>query len=297
MSTNTKKNTNTNTDTNMHTDQASSLYKFNENIMGNFSRLKKIAITSGKGGVGKTSVVVNLGVALARLKMKVAILDADYGLGNIDILLGIEPDLDISDLLKDTATLEQVLIARHELSIIPATSGIQSLAHLTEYQEILLYKELKKLENMVELLIIDTAAGISDNVISLLLSADEVYLVVSPENTSIVDAYAVVKVVSELDAFKKFSVIANMVEDKQEGSEVFLKISRAGKKFLNKELHYLGCIRKDEHMVEAIKFQQPVVERFPDCPGSVDFMELSRAVIERAANMEIRKDKKSRLDF
>jgi flagellar biosynthesis protein FlhG len=285
--------------TNSHTNpnQASTLYKFNESIVGNFSRLKKIAITSGKGGVGKTSVVVNLGVALSRMQMKVAILDADYGLGNIDILLGIEPELDISDLLKDIATLEQIVITKNELSIIPASSGVQSLAHLTEYQEILLYRELKKLENMVELLIIDTAAGISDNVISLLLAADEVYLVVSPENTSIVDAYAVVKVVTELDAFKKFSVIANMVEDKKEGSEVFLKISRAVKKFLNKELHYLGCIRKDEHVVEAIKFQQPVVERFPDCPGSADYMELSKSVIERAAKMEIRKDKKFRLDF
>ncbi len=277
--------------------QASTLYKFNENVMASFSKLKKIAITSGKGGVGKTNVVVNLGIALVQMNMKVAILDADYGLGNIDILLGIEPELDISDLLKDTATLEEILINKNKLAIIPASSGVQSLTHLTEYQEILLYKELKKLEDMVELLIIDTAAGISDNVISLLLAADEVYLVVSPENTSIVDAYAVVKVVTELDAFKTFSVVVNMVEDEEEGSDVFLKISRAVKKFLNKELHYLGCIRKDDHVVEAIKFQQPVVERFPLCPATTDYLELSKTMIERVAKMETRKDKKAKLDF
>lgn len=265
--------------------QASTLYKLNDSVIGNVSRLKKIAITSGKGGVGKTNVVVNLGVALARQNMKVAILDADYGLGNIDILLGIEPQLDISDLLKDAAEMEEILIEKHGLQIIPASSGVQSLAQLTEYQEILLYKELKKLEKLAELLIIDTAAGISDNVISLLLGADEVYLVISPENTSIVDAYAVVKVVHELDAFKKISVITNMVQDASEAQEIFFKISRACKKFLNKELHYLGYIRKDDHIIEAIKYQQPVIERSPDSNVSKDYLELCKTIKERIDKM------------
>ncbi len=277
--------------------QASTLYKLNESVIGNFSQLKKIAITSGKGGVGKTNVVVNLGVALSRKNLKVAILDADYGLGNIDILLGIEPEADISDLLKDTATLEEILIAKNELLIIPAGSGVQSLTHLSEYQEILLYKEMKKLEKMVELLIIDTSAGISDNVISLLLAADEVYLVISPENTSIVDAYAVIKVITELDAFKSVSVVANMVEDESEGQEVFLKISRAVKKFLNKELHYLGYIRKDDHVIEAIKYQEPVVEKFPDSEVAQDYLRLSETVMKRVTRMDPGKEKKSRLDF
>jgi len=281
----------------MSENQASSLYKFSESVVGNFSKLKKIAITSGKGGVGKTNVVVNLGVALAKKDLKVSILDADYGLGNIDILLGIEPEMDISDLLKDTAALEEILIDKNELLIIPASSGVQSLTQLTEYQEILLYKELKKLEKMAELLIIDTAAGISDNVISLLMAADEVYLVISPENTSIVDAYAVIKVITELDAFKSISVIANMVEDESEGQEVFLKMSRAVKKFLNKELHYLGCIREDDHLIEAIKYQQPVVEKFPDSPVAQDYLRLSKSVKERIEKMEPAKAKKKKLDF
>ncbi len=277
--------------------QASTLYKLNENVIGSITKLKKVAITSGKGGVGKTNVVVNLGIALARLSLKVAILDADYGLGNIDILLGIEPKLDISDLLKDTAALEEILFEKNDLQIIPASSGMQSLAQLTEYQEILLYKELKKLEELADLLIIDTAAGISDNVISLLLSADEVYLVVSPENTSIVDAYAVVKVITELDAFKNVSVIANMVADEEEGKEVFLKISRAVKKFLNKELNYLGFIRRDARVREAIKFQEPVIEKFPDSDVSMDYLKLSQTVKERISKMETPKDKPNRLDF
>lgn len=277
--------------------QASTLYKLNESVIGSVSKLKKIAITSGKGGVGKTNVVVNLGVAMAQSGLNVAILDADYGLGNIDILLGIEPQLDISDLLKDTASLEEILVKQDELLIIPASSGVQSLAQLSEYQEILLYKELKKLEEMAELLIIDTAAGISDNVISLLLAADEIYLVISPENTSIVDAYAVVKVVSELDAFKTISVIANMVADDEEANEVFLKISRAVKKFLNKELNFLGSIRKDNSILDAMKYQRPVVLKYPEAPATEDYLKLSQTIVERVKKMEPVTGKKGRLDF
>jgi flagellar biosynthesis protein FlhG len=277
--------------------QASTLYKINESVIGSVSRLKKIAITSGKGGVGKTNVVVNLGVALTGMDIKVAILDADYGLGNIDILLGIEPQQDISDLLKDTASLEDIMIEKNGLLIIPAGSGVQSLTQLSEYQEILLYKELKKLEKMADLLIIDTAAGISDNVISLLLAADEVILVVSPDNTSIVDAYAVIKVVAELDAFKNFAVITNMVRDEEEGADVFLKFSRAVKKFLNKEVHYLGYVLKDENLLTAMKYQEPVLEKFPDADCSKNFLALAKEVKQRVEHMEPGPAQKFRLDF
>lgn len=277
--------------------QASTPYKINESVIGSVSKLKKIAITSGKGGVGKTNVVVNLGVALAGMGMKVAILDADYGLGNIDILLGIEPQLDLSDLLKDAATLEEIIIEKNGLTIIPAGSGVQSLTQLSEYQEILLYKELKKLEKQVDLLIIDTAAGISDNVISLLLAADEVVLVVSPDNTSIVDAYAVVKVVSELDTFKNFTVIANMVRDENEGADVFLKFSRAAKKFLDKEVHYLGYVQRDENLLTAMKYQEPVVEKFPNTACSNNFLQLAGEMKKKVAQMETCPAQKFRLDF
>lgn len=277
--------------------QASTLYKINESVIGSVSRLKKIAITSGKGGVGKTNVVVNLGVALTGMGMKVAILDADYGLGNIDILLGIEPQQDISDLLKDTAALEDIMMEKNGLLIIPAGSGVQSLTQLSEYQEILLYKELKKLEKLADLLIIDTAAGISDNVISLLLAADEVVLVVSPDNTSIVDSYAVIKVVAELDAFKNFAVITNMVRDEDEGTDVFLKFSRAAKKFLNREVHYLGYVLRDENLLTAMKYQEPVLERFPDTACSKNFLELAKELKKRVEQMEPGPAQKFRLDF
>ncbi|MCP4152380.1 MAG: MinD/ParA family protein [bacterium] len=277
--------------------QAASLFKLNESVIGSVTGLKKLAITSGKGGVGKTNVVANLGVALSKMDMKVAILDADYGLGNIDILLGLEAELDISDLLKDTASLEEILINKNELLIIPASSGVQSLAQLSEYQEILLYKELKKLEKLADVLIIDTAAGISDNVISLLLAADEVILVVSPDSTSIVDSYAVVKVVSELDAFKKFSVITNMVKDKEEAAEIYLKFSRAIKKFLNKEVNYLGFVHRDAKLVEAMKYQEAVVEKFPRSKAAQNYLELAKIIKEKLPQMDSGLEKKFKLDF
>lgn len=255
--------------------QASELYNINKSVVGGFSKLKTLAITSGKGGVGKTNVVVNLGVSLASQGYKVAILDADYGLGNIDILLGLDSDYDISDLFSGRATIEDIVVEKEGIKIIPAGSGIQNLSSLTPEQEVLLHRELKKLEQTVDILLIDTAAGISDNVVSLLLSADEVLLVVSSEPTSIVDAYAVVKVVNELDAFKKFSVVSNMVGGKSEGVELFQKLARATMKFLNKQIGFAGAVQHDRKLVEAVRYQTPVVNVFPGAKCSKDFAELS----------------------
>ncbi len=244
-------------------------------------KVRTVAITSGKGGVGKTNVVVNLAVALARRKVKVAVLDADYGLGNIDILLGLEPGRDIADLLQEKATLEDILVEKDGMLIIPATSGIQSLTRLTPRQEMVLHREMAKLERLADILIIDTAAGISDNVISLLLAADEVFLVVSSEPTSIVDAYAVVKVVGEIDVFKKFAVIANQIRNQEEADEIFRKISTATRKFLNKEISSFGAVHHDRMLTEAVRAQKAVAQYFPDSRSARDFDKLARILLNR----------------
>ncbi len=261
--------------------QAVDLLQLNRAWNAQGGRLRTIAISSGKGGVGKTNVVLNLGVALARKNVRVGILDADFGLGNIDIMLGIDPGRDINDLLEERAGLEDILVQRNGLYIIPATSGIQSLTHLAPRQETVLFRELRKLEKLVDLLIIDTAAGISDNVISLLLSADEVFLVVSSEPTSIVDAYAVVKVVGEIDPLKPFSVVANFVSGEEEAAEIYLKLSRATQKFLGKSLDYLGSVQRDASVTAAVRAQRPVLEQSPQCPASRDFVKLARTLQNR----------------
>jgi len=250
-------------------------------INGGLTKVRSIAITSGKGGVGKTNVVVNLALSLARRKVRVAILDADYGLGNIDILLGIEPGKDIADLLNEKAGLEDIIVKKDGMLIIPATSGIQSLTRLTPRQETILHREMAKLEQMADLLIIDTAAGISDNVISLLLVADEVFLVVSTEPTSIVDAYAVVKVVGGIDAFKNFAVIANQVKNQEEADEVFRKISIATRRFLNKDITSFGSVHYDRMLTEAVRAQKAVCELFPESRSARDFDKLARTLLNR----------------
>ncbi len=266
--------------------QAATLLNLRTNFENSFKKLKTIAITSGKGGVGKTNVVVNLGIALSQKKIKVAIFDGDYGLGNIDILLGLDPQYDVKDLVFEERKLEDVLIEKDGLKIIPATSGIQNLTRLTEKQEIILFRELHKLENMADLLIFDTAAGISDNVISLLLSADEIFLVVNQEPTSIVDSYAVVKVVSEIDAGKRFYLIANQVKDEKEAAEIYLKLSRACQKFLSKQILYLGYVRYDRNVPEAVRAQSPVLTLFPESKSSRDFQNLARTLMNRIFNQK-----------
>lgn len=261
--------------------QAETLFNINKALFKENKGLKTIAITSGKGGVGKTNVVVNLGIALSKNNIKVAILDADYGLGNIDILLGLSPEYDISDMLNNNIDLEKILISKNGLKIIPASSGIQSLSNLSEEQEERLHFELNKLRDMVDILIIDTAAGISDNVISLLLSSDEVFLVVNTEPTSIVDAYAVIKVVNEIDPFKNFSVITNMVSGKKDSEELFLKLSKAVKKFLNKDINYFGYITYDKNVVESVRFQTPVILKYPDSRSSKNYRELGKKMIDK----------------
>ena len=259
--------------------QAAGLFKLTEHKKN--KGIKTFAITSGKGGVGKTNIVVNLAVAIASSGLNVSVIDADYGLGNIDILLDIDPPYDLTDLFNNNKTIEEIIVEKHGIKIIPAGSGIQSLSQLSDEQELVLHKEMGKLKNSNDVLLIDTAAGISDNVISLLLSSDEIILVVTPEPTSISDAYAVVKVVTELDSSKKFSVIANMVKDSSKASELYLIFARAANKFLNKKISTLGFVRKDNNITKSVKHQVPVILKYPDTVCNKDLLKLSKKIIKK----------------
>ncbi len=260
--------------------QAAGLFKLTENIKEK-KKVKTFAITSGKGGVGKTNIVVNLAVAIAATGLKVAVVDADYGLGNIDILLGLDPEFDLTDLFNNEKKIEDIIVEKNGIKIVSAGSGIQSLSQLSDEQEVILLNEMERLKEDNDVLIIDTAAGISDNVISILLASDEVFLVVSPEPTSIVDAYAVVKVVTELDGFKKFSVIANMVKDANDASELYLKVARATNKFLNKKISTMGHVTKDNNIIRSVRQQVPVVLKYPDSECSKDLIRISKKIIKK----------------
>jgi flagellar biosynthesis protein FlhG len=242
-----------------------------------------ISISSGKGGVGKTNIVANLALALTRLGKRVLVLDADLGLANIDILLGLTPRYTIEHLLTGQKRLEDILVAGPEgMVILPAGSGIPELVDLNEGQKLFLLNEMDQLSQRIDLLLIDTGAGISANVLYFNLAAQESIIIITPEPTSLTDAYALIKVLATRHQKKHFIILANAVSNEQEAKEVFRKISLVADRFLaSVSLDYLGFIPRDEHVLKAVRKQKAVLELFPQSPAGKSFMVLSQRLLDR----------------
>ena len=240
-----------------------------------------ITVTSGKGGVGKTNVVVNLAVGLARTGKRVLVLDADLGLGNIDVLLGLVPRY----------TLEHVLCGSHHLSdiiiqgpagiqVLPAGSGLPQLTSLTDSQQLVLQSELERVADTVDVLLIDTGAGVSPTVTYFASAAQETIVVISPEPTSLTDAYALIKVLYRQHRERRFKVLVNMVKSQRDATQTFRKIDAAADRFLNINLEYLGYIPFDDYLPMAVLQQKAVTECFPGSPASQAFLQLAKKVAE-----------------
>ena len=243
------------------------------------SRSRVIAITSGKGGVGKTSIVANLGYAFTKQGKKVLILDADLGLGNLDVLLGLAPKYNLSHVIMEEKTMEEVLVeGPGNMKILPASSGIQELTQLTRSQKINILTQLHELIDGVDILLIDTAAGISSNVMDFNATAQEIVVVVSPEPTSITDAYALMKVLSLKYSEKVCKLLVNRTTRPEEGREVFRQLHLVTDRFLDINIEYLGCIFNDEKVTKGVKNQKLVSELFPDTEASRCFKELARKI-------------------
>lgn len=246
-------------------------------LRGSNSRV--IAITSGKGGVGKTSIVGNLGYAFAKLGKKVLILDADLGLGNLDVLLGLAPKYNLSHVILGERKIDEILVqGPGKMNILPASSGIQELTNLNKDQKIEILKQLDILIDSVDVLFIDTAAGISSNVMDFNATAQEVVVVVSPEPTSITDAYALMKVLSLKYSGKACKLIVNMVRRPEEGREVFRQLQIVTDRFLDITIEYLGYVLFDGKVTKGIKTQKIVSELYPDTPASRCFADISRKI-------------------
>jgi flagellar biosynthesis protein FlhG len=260
------------------------LKKDNENgSSSTLNRPKVFAITSGKGGVGKTNVVGNLAIACQRMGKRVLILDADLGLANIDIIFGINPKHNIEAVIKGEKELSQVIIKGPEgVSIIPSSSGVQELAHLTEGQKINLLNEFDILNNMFDILLIDTGAGISSNVIYFNLAAEERIIVVTPEPTSITDAYALIKVMFYQHGTKNFFLLLNMVKDEIEAKSVYQNLSRVIARFMGGiSIDYAGFIPWDSLLQEAVSRREPVVCCYPEGASSNSFKELAEYLLSQ----------------
>lgn len=242
-------------------------------------RVQVIAVTSGKGGVGKTNVVANLALTLAQTRKRVMVLDADLGLGNLDVLLGLAPRHTLEHVLKGEKRLGQILLrGPGGIMILPASSGVQDLTALTGEQQRILHDEIDRLSNDIDVLLVDTGAGISSNVLFFAAAAQTILVVVSPEPTSLTDAYALMKVLSSRYSETHFRLLVNMAGTLREGREVYRRLCLVADRFLNVSIDYVGAIPEDDYVPMAVCHQRAVVDLYPQAPASQEFRRLAETV-------------------
>lgn len=223
-----------------------------------------IAVTGGKGGIGKTNVSVNLSLALAGMGRRVVLLDADLGLANVDVLLGIKPKATLADVLEGKCDLRDVLITGPGgIRIVPAASGAARMVNLNPAEHAGLIQAFSEIGDNIDVLVVDTAAGIGDSVISFVRAAQEVLVVVCDEPTSITDAYALIKLLNRDYGMTRFRVLANMVNTPQDGRAVFAKLSKVTDRFLDVALQYVGAVPFDDAVRKAVQKQRAVYEAYP----------------------------------
>jgi flagellar biosynthesis protein FlhG len=241
-----------------------------------------LAISSGKGGVGKTNVVGGLALSLAKAGQGVVVLDADFGLANLDMLLGLSPQYTLQTVLRGERVIEEIIVeGPHGMRLIPASSGIQQLTKLNAQDELRLVQGLQRVSVGTDWLLIDTAAGIHDSVVKLLMAAQEVILVCTPEPTSLIDAYAMIKVIQVRDRLKPIWLLVNNAQSQEEAEETIEQLQAASQTFLGKGIRSLGLVPSDNHILQAVRQQQGVVELFPTCPASIAFQTISGRLAEK----------------
>jgi flagellar biosynthesis protein FlhG len=244
---------------------------------GNVVRV--VAVTSGKGGVGKTNVTANLAVALAHMGRRVMVLDADLGLGNLDVLLGLAPPYSLADVLEGRRKLSEALVSGPGgITILPAGSGFQELTALNQVQMQELQTELEECEEKTDILLIDTGAGIGRNVTFFATTAQEIIVVVSPEPTSITDAYALMKVLSTQHRERRFRLLVTMTRSPSDGVEVYRKLSLVTGRFLDISIDFIGSIPFDPRLPEAVCRQRALVELYPQSAAGQAFLRLAQDV-------------------
>jgi len=236
-----------------------------------------LAVTSGKGGVGKTNVAANLALCLAAAGKKILLLDADLGLANLDLLLPVSSRANLAQVVTGQRRLEEIIqTGPAGLRFICGASGITQLADLTEFQRQKLLQDISALEFDADFIIVDTSAGISRNVISFCQAADHTLVVTTPEPSSITDAYAVIKSIIRTDADAKISLLTNMVDNREQAKKVFQRLSQVTYKFLGAALYDAGYIFRDEHLVRAVSRCRPVVLDYPRCRAACCFAALAQ---------------------
>ncbi|HEY6641021.1 MAG TPA: MinD/ParA family protein [Povalibacter sp.] len=235
-----------------------------------------IAVTGGKGGVGKTSVAVNLATALATTGRRVMLLDGDLGLANVDVFLGMSPRHTMAHVMSGERSLDEIIIeSPHGVQVIPGASGVADMANLSAAGHLSLIQAFSTLNSRVDTLIVDTSAGISHSVVQFSQAAQHVLMVVCDEPASMTDAYALIKVLSRNHDVTRFRVLANMARSPGEGDSLFEKLQRVTSKFLDVTLEYVGEIPEDPYLRRSIREQRPVIGAFPASPSTRAFKKLA----------------------
>jgi flagellar biosynthesis protein FlhG len=246
-----------------------------------------IAIASGKGGVGKTNVAANLAIAMKKLGKNVMIVDADLGLSNIDVLLHLAPKHNIQHLLNGGMSLTDIVVeGPHGIKILPAGSGVQELTALDEFQRLKILEAFDAYDSDIDVLLIDTAAGISENVAFFCIAAQEIIIITSPEPTAITDAYALIKVLHTRYQEKEFHVLINSAKSSEEAVEVFRRLSLAAEKFLSISLDYLGYLPYDESVQNAVRAQKPFIDMYPQSVISKRITEIAGKFLNQAEKVK-----------
>lgn len=256
-------------------DQASGLRRMKKQMV------KVIAVTGGKGGVGKTNVTLNLAMAMAQLGKRVLVLDADLGLANCDVMLGLRVEKNLSHVLAGDVDLDDILIeGPFGIKIVPATSGTQSMTELSPAEHAGLIRAFSEMRTAFDVMLVDTAAGISDMVLSFSRASQDVLVVVCDEPSSITDAYALMKILSREYSVRKFKIVANMVRSLKEGQELFAKLSRVTDRFLDVTLELVATIPFDENVRKAARKQKAFIDAFPKTPASLAVKTLATRAVQ-----------------
>lgn len=260
----------------MFEDQASSLRRMNQTRL-----IKVIAVTGGKGGVGKTNITLNTAISMAKQGKRVMVLDADLGLANVDVMLGLRVEKNLSHVLSGECTLDEVLVeGPYGIKIAPATSGSQSMTELTPTEHAGLIRAFSELHTEIDILIVDTAAGISDMVLSFSRASQDIMVVVCDEPTSLTDAYALIKLLNREHGVFRFKIIANMVRNIREGQELFSKLSKVTGRFLDVALELVATVPYDENIRKSVRKQRAIVDAYPNSPAAVAIKDLANQAIK-----------------
>jgi flagellar biosynthesis protein FlhG len=253
------------------TDQAAGLRR-----LARQQPVKVMAVASGKGGVGKTTVSANLAVMLARQGKQVMLLDADLGLANVDVMLGLNARQNLSHVIAGEATLEDILIEGPAgIRVVPSASGKHNMLNLAATEQAGLIRAFGELTQDVDVLLVDNAAGVSDSVVTFARASHEVIVVVCDEPASLTDAYALIKVLHRHHGVDRFHILANMTGTAHEGRQLFEKLSRVTQRFLDVTLGFMGAVPHDDYLRKAVQRQQAVVEAFPRSRSALAFRKLA----------------------